>query len=449
MRPAANTSIRGRESEAQSVGTVLFVILLVMMENCFYLIDVDSINIAGFFNYNLIWQFYCCVLIVAEICWLASKKSWVRVPFWGAFAFILLTIVVAAVRCQQLTGQPLANGLFPQRGYALMTLCFFFVYPAIVYRLIDVQKVLTAIVVLGCFASALYLAQALLGSSVSFVHVNVNERYGSSRLYVDSMFCIMGGLIGFSRLLKTRKVRYLVSVAMLFAYELFVSKGRLELVSVVCALMVCFLFSRGGFDAKALVLVLAFFALVVFFCSDYGAEVFENLLGASSDGSYLIRLEGREYYASRLAESWESLVFGCGYPSELYAPATYFAGFSYNYFLVDNGFFAYAFVYGLLGLVPVIIVWVKMLVQSVRFAFRGGSPLYLMYVCLSLVMAQNIIFWWWQRGWMLLLPLMFCSLMCEAGELSATVLNAKHNDARRVTHGARGEVSPAHGGEGM
>ena len=393
--------------------TTTLCVLFVLMENCFYLVDTGAINIAGVFNFDLVWQ----VLFVLFMVYALYVTQGVRSRFVtlgnAPILIMLACIFISAHMCQIITGQPFARGLIPQRSYLLMTVAFCVLYRLYAAGLIDVERVFSFIIIAGAIGTCIYTLQVVVGGSFQFIHVNVNERYGASRIYVDSMLCVMSGLISFWRLLKTMKVKYVLPVVLLFVYELCVSKGRLEFAAILVALCVGFMFARRSVDLKSLILPVLFGAVIVFFASDYGNEILQNYMSADTDVSFLVRESAKEYYASQMSQSPLTMVFGCGYPSELYPVAYDRAGVGFGYFLVDNGMNAFAYVYGIVGFLAVVLVWLRMLIVSFRSAWLGGSCVYLMYACLNIILSYNIIFWWWQGAWMLLFPLMYCAILNE------------------------------------
>lgn len=401
----------------KSICTTWVIVLLVLMENCLYLIDTDKINIVGVFNYNLIWLFALVSFILYWMFRFLSVHFRGKTPGRWAIAFLVSAAFIAAYQSNLLVGQPFARGIVPQRSWLAVLLSFFALYKLFDADLVDRRLLFNFIMVAGGVATCLYAAQALLGSSISIIHVHINERYGSSRVYVDSMLCVMAGLLAFREFLKTTRLVYIPNILLLFVYELVVSKGRLELAAVIVALGVAFLTTKRNVGVKSLILPVALLVVVVFAASNYGQLVFQNYLGAGTDVNYLIRLKGRDLYVQRLSSSWTTAMFGCGYPDSLYPPAAFYSGISNDIFLVDNGIFAFTYVYGLFGLAAVGCLWARMLIDSLRLCLDGGDVIYLMYVIASVVMCQNIIFWWWQGGWMLLFPLMYCSLETEISKL--------------------------------
>ena len=401
----------------KTICTAWVLVLIVLMENCFYLIDTEKINIVGVFNYNLFWQFALISFIIYWLFRLLTVHFRGKTPGRWAIAFLVVAALIAAYQSNLLVGQPFARGIVPQRSWLAVLLSFFALYRLFDADLVDRRVLFNFIMVAGGVATCLYAAQALLGSGVSIIHVGTNERYGATRVYVDSMLCVMAGLLAFREFLKTQRLVYIPNILLLFVYELVVSKGRLELAAVIVALGVAFLTTKRNVGVKSLILPAALLVVVAFAASDYGQLVIQNYLGAGTDANYLIRLKGRDLYIQRLSSCWTTAMFGCGYPDSLFPPAAFYSGISNDIFLVDNGIFAFTYVYGLFGLAAVCYLWVRMLFDSLRLCLGGGDAIYLMFVIASVVMCQNIIFWWWQGGWMLLFPLMYCSLETEMSKL--------------------------------
>lgn len=129
-----------------------------------------------------------------------------------------------------------------------------------------------------------------------------------------------------------------------------------------------------------------------------------------------IRYIGRERYFEQLFSSTRSLIFGCGYPNSLYAPATYRAGFNLNIGLNDNGIFCFFYAYGLLGVGAIIAIMLVAVKMSIKIYKSEKNSLPLMYLAMILLMAYNVIFWYWNADGTFILVLMLCYIEAKYRE---------------------------------
>lgn len=393
-------------------GVLLFILLA--MEQFFYLIDDDSFAVSGSMNYDIFWF----ALLALFLFWMyISFFMWricIKYHFRFEITIFIIMIFVSAVQCNILTGQPLLRGLLPQRNFLIILISYFIIRKLFAIEMLDSKTIVKWLVIFGVVSTALFVTQAFLADSIRFVHVNINERYGSARLYVDSVFCVVIAFIGLENFFRYRKYSGLFLVLLTACYELFVSKGRLELfafsVSIVIGITFFKKFDGAKFGAIIMCLVIGF----IFINSQYAETLFSSLSEVYEKGNSLeIRLYGRALYFAQLTKSWKTLLFGCGYPSTLWNTAASRAGFDNNVYLVDNGIFAIAYVYGLLGLLATAIWFVRMFLIAIHLYTRNGRYLYLLFLLFQIILMYNITFWWWKASWTFVTVLFMCMMEHE------------------------------------
>lgn len=390
----------------------LLLLCVVLAENVFGLIDANAINVAGVINIDLVWQILLLVISVVlyhrSRCVPGTKTSAVQGVL---FAALIVMCIFAAWRCNALTGQPFVRGILPQRGFMVCVLAAILLRRPFKAGLVDGKRLFQGLIILGCIASVLYLLQALAGSSVTFVHAASNERYGGIRLYIKGGLSTVSGIVGLWLCLRDGDWRYIIPTVLALAVTLFVSKGRLELVTYLVTLLVLFVFSRGSASIKVLVVCFGFLVLIFFSQTEMFGQVADSFVngqvGGSEDTSS-IRDAGRNYYDFVLQSTGSTFV-GVGYPSTLYLPAISMAGFDYGYYLVDNGVSGFRYVYGDLGVAIVAVC----LAFAVWFSWKNRNGhiravilAFLMFLALP---AVNLAWWWNTSDWQVL-TVIFVSL---------------------------------------
>lgn len=383
----------------------LLLLCVVLAEDVFGLIDADAINVAGVLNIDLVWQ--VLLLGVSIVLYHGSRRlpSTKTSAVQGIlFGTLIVMCFVAAWRCNVLTGQPFVRGILPQRGFIACILAAILLRRPFKAGMVDGRRLLRDLVVLGCISSALYLLQAVAGSSVSFVHAASTERYGGIRLYINGGLSTVSGIVGFWLCLRDGDWRDIVPTALALAVILFVSKGRLELITYLATLFGLLLFSKGSARAKVLVLCFGVLAIIFFAQTEMFSQVVDSFIngqvGGTEDTSS-IRKAGREYYDFVL-DSTESTMIGTGYPSTLYPPAASMAGFDYEYYLVDNGISGFRYVYGDLGVAIV----VACLAFAIWFSWKNRHghirAVILAFLLFLVLPAVNLAWWWNTSDWQVL-----------------------------------------------
>ncbi|HGZ3531999.1 TPA: hypothetical protein ACOKTJ_001176 [Streptococcus pneumoniae] len=150
--------------------------------------------------------------------------------------------------------------------------------------------------------------------------------------------------------------------------------------------------------------------------------IFENIVGAilKVDGagrgsdSLTIRAIGRQLYWEQLNETTSKLLFGTGYPNYNYALAFQRTGFSSNIFLTDNGFMTHIYIFGIVGSSIMGLLFLKYFKNSIKYARQSADMIPLMYIISLLIVAYNIILWYWNADGTFILVIMICAL--EHGE---------------------------------
>lgn len=396
---------KGAQRPPEIVHADLLLLAIVLAEDCFGLIDANAINVAGVVNIDLVWQ----ALLLVEAVYLYGKSRCVPGTKTSLlqgvlFSCLIVMCFVAAWRCQLLTGQPFVRGILPQRGFIVCIIAAILLRRPFMAGMVDGRRLIRGLIVLGTVASILYLIQVVLGSAVTFIHANADEKYGGLRLRVNGGLSTVSGILGLWLCLRDDDWHYSVPTLLALGVTLFVSKGRLELVTLLLVFVFLYVTTKGTTSTKVLLLCFGGLALILFSQTDYFGQVATSFLngqvGGTEDTS-TIRQAGRDWYDIVLASTGSELI-GCGYPSSLYLPAIVMAGFDYNYLLVDNGLFGFRYVYGDLGVVLILASLASVLHVSYK-ATQGhlNSVLWAFFLFLALPFV-NLAWWWNTSDWQVL-----------------------------------------------
>lgn len=123
-----------------------------------------------------------------------------------------------------------------------------------------------------------------------------------------------------------------------------------------------------------------------------------------------IRKVARDEFVKQLKHSPVTLILGCGYPNIGYAgtaSTAYIAVGNERIGLVDNGIFAFVYVYGLLGAV-VVVKWFYKLYKCAWRLYRDNIYWPLGFMIALTILLYNITFWWNKPSWTLGMIFLMC-----------------------------------------
>lgn len=376
----------------------------VLMENCFYLIDEDKFHIA-FLNYSMLFT-AVFLLIYGSVAFKYSKiiVKDNKYTFKTDIILLALLVLLSSARSFFLIDQPLGMGFSPQRDYFIILLAYFPLRFLSENGKINFEKVKNWLLIFGAISIVLYFIQVILTGRVSFIHAM--QRKSDNRLYVDSFLCVIVGFIGLERYLTTNKLRYLSFTVLSVIYELFVTKGRLELAGFFLACL-CVVFLKKT-DTKKLILITCIgVALFVFINSSYADYVFDalNLIKGNEIAgidTMNIRTIAHESFFDQLKQSFDNFLLGCGYPNIAFEATKYTAYIpvgNERTGLVDNGIFAFFYVYGALGFAVIIRLFFKLTKISFKSFKENNMCWPFCLVIFSIFISYNITFWWNKPSW--------------------------------------------------
>lgn len=388
---------------------------LILMDNCFYLINTDAIHVTGSFAYSDIWL----IAFALFFFWQFVKYIRIRkgVQYKEKYLIIALCILVFVSAYQQmkLTGQGFNLGVRPQRNYLLVLLSYFPIRKLIALKKIDSEELIQGLMKLGTFAAAVYILQKLVYPNVQFIYAAMNYRNGTLRMYIETSVVQLAGMVAMYYFCKDFKIKYLVLYIINFIDIFWVGQGRLEIVSFLAASAIGVVLVKELDTKRLLIVVAGVVAVFIFLNTPFADSFWEAVLSAGTartdqGNTMAIRYAGRELYFKQLGESVSTLLFGCGYPNSLYAPAANKAGYNVNINLNDNGMFGFTYIYGLVGLMILVILFIRLIVKSVYVFKNTNNNFYIMYFCMLLLLTYNVIMWYWYAGGTFILIIMICIL---------------------------------------
>lgn len=227
---------------------------LILMDNCFYLINTDAIHVTGSFAYSDIWL----IAFALFFFWQFLKYIRIRegVQYKEKYLIIALCILVfiSAYQQMKLTGQGFNLGVRPQRNYLLVLLSYFPIRKLIALKKIDSEELIQGLMKMGTFAAAVYILQKLVYSNVQFIYAEMNYRNGTLRMYIETSVVQLAGMLAMYYFCKNFKIKYLVFYIINFIDIFWVGQGRLEIVSFLAASVIGVVLVKK-LDTKRLLIV--------------------------------------------------------------------------------------------------------------------------------------------------------------------------------------------------
>ena len=140
---------------------------------------------------------------------------------------------------------------------------------------------------------------------------------------------------------------------------------------------------------KAYYKVLAILGVIVAIAGVIVSDVFQSTINTilSNEDTLAIRSIGREWYLNSLIKH---PILGCGYPHEDCRAACEAAGFTRGIYIVDNGVFGFAYIYGLIGVLWIVGFWIYFLKRAKTIASRNNNYFYIMYMGLNVVICVTL-----------------------------------------------------------
>ena len=131
--------------------------------------------------------------------------------------------------------------------------------------------------------------------------------------------------------------------------------------------------------------------------SPIGQDILDVLWGSGtglSADTLTIRDAESVYYLSKIFESLNSFVFGCGYPNSSWAPAvalsTPTVG-NWTYYTTDIGIIGDFYYYGIVGLIWFIAIYLMMLYQGIQIYKKTRNTAFIQIVIVDLIGAMTLV----------------------------------------------------------
>lgn len=385
--------------KVSSILIAMLYIIVIGCENCFYLVNADSINVAGVMNYTDIFVLLAGLFFVIVF---QHYKDYPTPRFkfkWIIYGVILLS-VISSIQSQNLYGQGFITGLRPQRFWIVWGMLYFPLRKLLYIKKITVDDIVKMVFFIGTCEIVLYSLQYILGNRLTFLYVGSNVRYGEMRYYFYNIFLRLLLFINLDRIFNKKKViqSCVYVVAILFVLMV-VGKMRMTSLATLLAIVFgIFIWRKGGTTKVGIIIAATFIGVVLFntpIVQDTISTLTEIQNGTVSSLNITLRQSGHELYLRSLSAH---PIVGCGFISALNATASTAAGLNQSILLVDNGLWAFVFMYGILGGIWLLDMFWTFLHNGWKIS-RKYNIYFMMLAPLGwLIAGQTEAHWFWDNG---------------------------------------------------
>ncbi len=388
--------IKSKQNNSNIFEMIIMTIIFILIENCFYLVNLDSINIRGIFNYDdiplvlsIVWSIYVLIKY-REV----KVKKYI---FKYEILFTFILVILSSIRGMQLYGQSILLGMRAQRFFLIFFLMYFplikFIYADERNR-ISIEKMIYG---LGSLALLIYTTQYFFSSKILFLYVRESSRYGGTRLHFDSTLISLLFFLVIQKIFEGKKLKTNTNLMiLLIIYNIFIIRGRLVILALLVSSIAIILIWKKNLLIKIPVIIFGIIAFVFLLMTPLLSE-YASILDTdvrNADQNYTIRQLGKENYLSQLKDS---PITGRGYINELNERASEAAGIEKGYYLNDNGITAFVFMYGVIGGAWIISLFLKIYVYGFKMYIKQKKYVYIAYIIYLTTLLPNILQFYW--GW--------------------------------------------------
>lgn len=315
-----------------------------------------------------------------------GRGKGMKMHFLTPAIFAVLSIFLSAASGDLKLGQDILLGIFPFRSLIAAGVLGMAVFIAMRDGELSRRHLLGMLYIIGTIELILFTLQFFLAGRVTFLYLNTSEtRLSLTRLRVPFLLTMVLGINSFKTvaigngLSLGKRVFHITFCVWSIILLAFIAQHRGPTIILVVSYIIGFILWHGASARKIAVFAVLIALLGVFVASPVFRSSVLVIMGedqSAQTSTLSIRQSGHQYYEERLEDS---PLFGFGVPNDSYEPAEIAAGELYNFFLVDNGIFGFAYELGLFGLIWLTLLYVLALKLSSSLRRSTGDFGYLQY----------------------------------------------------------------------
>lgn len=356
-----------------AVTKLLIIILLILCEKCFYLINIDNLYSTFIFLNTL-------VLII--VMYFPERKIKLKSNERFMYYFFILSIfiaVVAAIRANMVYNQPYLMSLVRLRTFFIVLL-YFPIKKFINNKKERIDFIFTVIMRISNIAVVTYFIQYLLANNVVFLQVKIGSRFSSMRFRFEEFLSIIAFFMVCSAFLKAKlysdKILNGILLVIYFIYYIDIIKGRLQIIGLVVGLFAfLFIFYRSKIKIfiYMLVAILIFLIIPIPIVNIY-IDSIKSDLNRETGNTLTIRESGRKLYIEHL-DKHNSYMWGDGIVNDNWEEAALESGLRNYIYMVDNGIFGVIYYFGIIGAIWCLLLYSKLLLNSYKCLKQDRSSI--------------------------------------------------------------------------
>lgn len=381
---------------------IYYVLLFTLM-----VVDLNFLNLINTKTFNIFGIYYTDIVLLLNIFiflfQIIKDRFFIINKIYTLYIFGLITIMITSSCAGQITyNQSLLNGLIAQREWISWMLLIYPISRWLKSKKITIDGIKKSIIVLCNIYACICILQYFLNDIITFTYTTVDNRYGSVRLYFDSIFfCLAIGIV-IDNLINQKNINkiiiYCIELISYLFVIIFITKGRMQTLSLLFSIVICLLIRRNiKISQKIIISILIVILMCVFMSSTMGQDIIALLMGKSENDTLSVRDAGRIYYMDLYKQSWKKIIFGCGFPnvhntyaSKLLNPLWSEYG-SARYYLEDVGLVSPLIKYGLIG----VLLWGGFMAKSILLSYKiykkSGEMVYLQFLIMDLIGCATLI----------------------------------------------------------
>lgn len=391
---------------------LLVIIMLLLPDQFFYLINKGTFKSIARINYDdfVLVAFVCFFIYVISKYGLRFPKR--KFKSKKLFYLSVPLALIAAFVPATMFGQSFSAGFLVQRTFFILPIVYLTFRTLLLSEAISKERLLQLIYVIGVITTILCVLQYFTyGMGIRFLSATFRTRNGL-RIRSNFAYPIIVIILSFNTILsssgKNKKFKAMLILALELFFEVFVMQTRLEIIGIAAVLIVMVFLQRENISRRLSWLMILGIAGFTFLFSQYGELLLQGLI-EFNDASDLRSL-GRAYYLEKLSHN---PIWGYGYPHESSTAAETAAGYyvynSWGYGLDDNGIFGFSYIYGLLGTIWCVWVYIRNIVLSLKARKLFISEYYPYFIYLAVIMI-NLLYWYWNITCLLVFCIMVALL---------------------------------------
>ena len=355
--------------------TLSFFFVVMSMEKFSWLISREPYIIPGFLKVSDIGVLAAIAWII-YVMFIVRTKQKIKYSIFPALFVVM--IIVSSFAAYSFFGQGFGLTIRQNRYIIISMLLYYAIIKALKTGHMLRTDVISIIAFQAVVEIILFTLQYIMIDTVTFIYVNVDSRYGETRMRVSYLLALIFMYICIDRILnnKYKMWNFFLAIGGVFVLVV-ISKNRTPSVIMLGTFVAAFLLWKKGSATKFFVGIMVGIIAVAFIVNSTLFQDVLAIVGGAPRDVLGVRHSGQFYYIEALAKS---PLIGFGEPNENCIAATLASGEHLNYFLADNGIIGFFYSHGIMGLIWLIFFWVKMVKESYYLFKKKNMYQYILYV---------------------------------------------------------------------